>query len=112
VRDLLVVRPWTLLGGGLFVSAATALVPLVAGLPPLDQRAWSLRPPLLGDVKVTSATVFDSGVFLIVVGLVLMVLEGLGDDPSPEHGTHVPADATAGPAHEGRLGSEDRGEVA
>jgi multicomponent Na+:H+ antiporter subunit A len=80
VRGLLVVQPWTMLGGGLLVSAGTALVPMLAGLAPLDQRAWSLHPPILGDVKVTSATFFDTGVFLIVVGLVLMVFEGLADD--------------------------------
>jgi multisubunit Na+/H+ antiporter MnhB subunit len=83
VHHLLVVPPWTLLGGGLAVSATTALVPVLAGLPALDQRAWTLNPPLLGEVKVTSATIFDSGVFLIVVGLVLMVFEGLGDDTTP-----------------------------
>ena len=37
--------------------------------------------PLLGDVKVTSALAFDIGVYLVVVGLVLMVFEAFGDDP-------------------------------
>ena len=33
-----------------------------------------------GTVKVSSALVFDIGVYLVVVGLVLMVFEAFGDD--------------------------------
>ena len=38
----------------------------------------SLRLPVLGDVKVVSALAFDTGVFLVVVGLVLGLLRTLG----------------------------------
>jgi multicomponent Na+:H+ antiporter subunit A len=99
VLDLLPVRPWTILGSGLLLSAATTAVPMLWGKAPLDQRAWSFEPPLLGDLKVTSATAFDAGVFLIVVGLVLMVFEGLGDEPPTERET-----AAGSPA--GRGGTE------
>jgi multicomponent Na+:H+ antiporter subunit A len=43
-----------------------------------------LHPPLLGTVKVSTATVFDIGVYLVVLGLALMMFESFGDDPSPE----------------------------
>ena len=33
--------------------------------------------PLLGEVKVTSALAFDTGVYLVVVGLVLMTLRAI-----------------------------------
>jgi multisubunit Na+/H+ antiporter MnhB subunit len=80
VRDLLHARPWTFLSIGMLLVVGTALVPVVAGSAPLDQDAveWSWQ--VIGKVKVTSATIFDSGVYLIVVGLVLMIFEGLGDD--------------------------------
>ena len=42
--------------------------------------------PVLGEVKVTSALFFDAGVYLLVVGLVLMVFEAFGDDPKLDAG--------------------------
>jgi len=81
--DILVVgrvRPWTFLSAGLALAAGSALWPLAAGGPPLDQRAAEWSAPLLGEVKFTTATVFDTGVYLIVVGLVLMIFEGLGGE--------------------------------
>ena len=80
VRSTFRVRPWTVLGVGLALAATTALVPLLFGDGPLDNAkvAWDL--PVLGTVKATSAVFFDSGVYLVVVGLVLMVFEALGDD--------------------------------
>lgn len=80
VRALFALRPWTLLSVGLAVVVGTALVPLVLGDGPLNQEAYELHVVLLGKVKATTATVFDAGVYLIVVGLVLMIFEGLGDE--------------------------------
>jgi multicomponent Na+:H+ antiporter subunit A len=54
---------------------------------PLDHEAYGLHPALLGDVKVTTAAVFDGGVYLIVVGLLLMVLEALGEGVGEGVGT-------------------------
>lgn len=77
-------RPWLLPSAGLMLAAGTAIWPLFVGAEPLDQRAFEWHVPLLGDVKVTTATIFDTGVYLIVVGLILMIFEGLGDDALPE----------------------------
>jgi multisubunit Na+/H+ antiporter MnhB subunit len=78
VHEAVPARPWLFLSAGLAVSAASALVPIALGDEPLDQRAFAWDVPVLGDLKVTTATVFDTGVYLIVLGLVLMVFEGLG----------------------------------
>jgi multicomponent Na+:H+ antiporter subunit B len=80
VRALARVRPWTVLGTGLLVAAGTALVPLVAGDALLQHGAIELDPPVLGPIKVASTLLFDIGVFAVVVGLVLMVLEAFGDE--------------------------------
>jgi multisubunit Na+/H+ antiporter MnhB subunit len=80
VRNLLRVPPWMFLSAGLLLAAGTALASVLFGGAALDQDAVEWTLPLLGKVKVTSATVFDSGVYLIVVGLILMVFESLGDD--------------------------------
>lgn len=79
VRSIFRIRPWSFLSLGLLLVLATALVPLATGGEPLDQGAWAAELAVLGEVKATSAAVFDSGVYLIVVGLVLMAFEGLGE---------------------------------
>jgi multicomponent Na+:H+ antiporter subunit A len=84
VRSIFRIRPWSFLSLGLLLVLGTALLPLFGGGPPLDQWAWEAEVALLGKVKATSATVFDSGVYLIVVGLVLMAFEGLGESQVTE----------------------------
>ena len=80
VRSTLPVRPWTVLAIGLGLAASMAVVPLVLGDAPLDNAKIDWNLPLLGHLKATSAVFFDSGVYLVVVGLVLMIFEALGDD--------------------------------
>ena len=84
VRAASPVRAWTILGGGLLVATVTAAAPLLIGEPVLHsaQADWHL--PVFGDLHVTTATIFDAGVYLVVVGLVLMVFEAFGDDPEDD----------------------------
>jgi multisubunit Na+/H+ antiporter MnhB subunit len=81
VRSLTRAHPWTVLGAGLLVAALTAMIPVVFGDPVLRSYEAELELPVLGDVKLTTSLVFDVGVYLVVVGLVLMVFESFGDDP-------------------------------
>jgi len=83
VRRLSRSQPWTVLGSGVLIAAAVALVPLLLGGAVLETGSLTLTPPLLGTVKLTSALAFDVGVYLAVVGLALMVFESFGDDPRP-----------------------------
>ncbi|MAT07461.1 MAG: hypothetical protein CL424_20745 [Acidimicrobiaceae bacterium] len=76
-------KPWNVLGTGLAVSVTTALVPLILGESFLEHAKWEDTLPLLGKVKVTSALPFDIGVYLVVVGLVLMAYEAFGEDAVP-----------------------------
>lgn len=84
LRSVVRVRPWMLLGSGLVVAVGSALAPLLLGDAPLDQRAFEWDLPLLGHLKLTTATAFDTGVYVLVVGLILMVLDGLGEDAGEE----------------------------
>lgn len=88
VRSVTTIPPWTFLGVGLALAAGTALAPLLIGDAPLDQRAFEWDIAAFGHVKLTTATFFDSGVYLIVIGLLLMVFEGLGEsfDGPDDHG--------------------------
>ena len=71
-------HPGLPLGLGLLVSALTGVVALLAGGQFLESGYVTYVLPLLGEVKVTSALAFDSGVYLVVVGLVLGLLRTLG----------------------------------
>ncbi len=82
VRTLVRPKPWTILGTGLLVAGITTAVPLLTGRPILDNGYWKLDPPLLEPVGISSALAFDLGVYLVVVGLVFMAFEALGDDRS------------------------------
>ncbi len=48
----------------------------------LDIAAGSVALPLIGDVTLSSALAFDVGVYLTVVGMVLMAFEAFGDSPA------------------------------
>jgi multicomponent Na+:H+ antiporter subunit A len=75
-------RAWTVLGVGLLLAAATATIPLLAGGSVLEVGLATLALPAIGETKVSSALAFDTGVYLAVVGMVLMAFEAFGDDPT------------------------------
>ncbi len=80
VRALLPVRPWVVLGSGLAVAVGTALTPILLGGAVLEHALFTIDLPLIGMLKATSALPFDIGVYLVVVGLVLMAYEAFGED--------------------------------
>jgi hypothetical protein len=87
VRRTLRASPPTVIGVGLLFGVGTALVPLLTDHGVLDHGKLTVSAPLMGEAKVTSALSFDTGVFLVVVGLVAMLLESFGgpdDDPRDE----------------------------
>ncbi len=75
-------KPWTVLGVGLLLAAVTAGFPLLVGGSVLDVAYAKVTVPLLGPTSLSSALAFDTGVYLTVVGVVLMVFEAFGDDPA------------------------------
>lgn len=83
VRGLLRVPPWSVIGAGLLLATTAAAVPAVLGGAVLEQGYVTLDAPLLGEIKATSALVFDTGVFAVVVGMVLMAFEALGEAEAP-----------------------------
>lgn len=67
-----------LLGTGLMISVGTGLGGLVLGSDVLDSAVFHTRLPLFGEVHVPSSVLFDFGVYLLVLGVVLDVLRSLG----------------------------------
>jgi multicomponent Na+:H+ antiporter subunit A len=97
VRRATPVRAWTILGTGLIVAALTAAVPLLFGDPVLDSAKATWHLPVVGEVHATTAAIFDTGVYLVVVGLVLMVFEAFGDDPEADEALAAEAADEVGP---------------
>jgi multisubunit Na+/H+ antiporter MnhB subunit len=83
VRSLLRVQPWSVIGAGLVLATGAAIVPTFFGGGPLAQDFVTWTVPVLGTVKPTTALVFDTGVYAVVVGMVLMAFEALGEDEPP-----------------------------
>jgi multisubunit Na+/H+ antiporter MnhB subunit len=71
-------RPNGLLALGLLLACGSAAAPLLFGGPILEVFTATATLPVFGKVKFASYLVFESGVFLIVVGLVLSVVAALG----------------------------------
>ncbi len=67
-----------LMGLGLLLATGTGMASWFAGGQLLESGSvvWNL--PILGKVKIFSVLAFDMGVFLVVIGLVVAVLNGLG----------------------------------
>ena len=70
--------PGILMGIGLFISSATAVYGVIAGGAALQSTILKATVPLLGDLKFVTSSIFDIGVYLIVIGLVLDVLRAMG----------------------------------
>ncbi|MGD9753734.1 MAG: MnhB domain-containing protein [Acidimicrobiia bacterium] len=80
VRALVPLAPMSLLGAGLVLANLTGVAAWLAGGAFLESATWSWDLPVLGTVKTSSALAFDTGVYLVVVALVLMVLRTLGEE--------------------------------
>jgi multicomponent Na+:H+ antiporter subunit A len=84
VRSRTRFRPWTVLGTGLLLAAVTAAAPMLRGGSILDVAYRSVDVGPLGTLGLTSALAFDTGVYLTVVGMVLMAFEAFGDQVPDE----------------------------
>lgn len=72
------IRPGTLLGIGMILATTAALVPVAFGGTILQTTVFDLVLPIFNEVHVATALFFDTGVYLIVIGLVLDILTSLG----------------------------------
>ena len=68
-------RRW--IAGGLLCALGTGLGSMVLGYPFMTTHTAHLTLPLFGEVHLASATFFDLGVFLLVVGATLLMLTAI-----------------------------------
>ncbi|HLR46423.1 MAG TPA: MnhB domain-containing protein [Deinococcales bacterium] len=79
-RGLLLVRPLVLIPAGLLLAAISGSAPLLFGQPFLKGWHGSVTLPLFGQVELSSALAFDGGVFLVVIGATITIIDLLADD--------------------------------
>jgi multicomponent K+:H+ antiporter subunit A len=63
---------------GLAIAGATGFGAWAFGRPFMTSAHGHVHLPIVGDVEWASAALFDLGVFLVVVGTVMLMLDGLG----------------------------------
>ncbi|MBT8211846.1 MAG: DUF4040 domain-containing protein, partial [Acidimicrobiia bacterium] len=73
-----------LLAVGVLLVTGTALASLLLGNALLEHHTWEFDLPALGTVKTTSALVFDTGIYLVVVGVVATLIEVLVGEPDDQ----------------------------
>jgi multicomponent Na+:H+ antiporter subunit A len=93
-----------LLGSGLLLAAGTAASSLVFGLTVFESSWFEVDVPVLGTLSIGTSTLFDIGVYLVVVGLVLDILRALGAevDRQQEEADEASGDDSDGDAGGGR----------
>ena len=78
LREAAPLSAGALLGTGLALAAVSAVVPLMLGGQVFQSAIIQVWLPVFGDIKFVTSTIFDIGVYIVVVGLVLDVLRSLG----------------------------------
>jgi multisubunit Na+/H+ antiporter MnhB subunit len=69
--------PPALIASGVTLAVGSGLVALLAGDEFLESTIRHVDIPLIGDVKLVSTGVFDTGVYVLVIGVVILVLSNL-----------------------------------
>lgn len=68
------IDPIVLIGLGLAIAATVGLVSLAVDGSFLESAIWKYDVPVVGEVKFVSSSLFDIGVHVLVVGVVMAVL--------------------------------------
>ncbi|QBE62145.1 monovalent cation/H+ antiporter subunit A [Pseudoduganella lutea] len=102
VETRLRLRPHRWIGWGLVCACGTGIGAWLFGYPFLTSHTAHVTLPLLGELHVPSAFVFDLGVFLVVVGTTMLILVALAHQSlrsrRPQPGAVRNADLAAAPA--------------
>ena len=78
-----------LAASGVLIASLTGLASLLLGYPLLTSAHGHVPIPLLGDLELASAMLFDLGVYFAVVGGSLLILGQLGH---LGYSSHLPED--------------------
>jgi multicomponent Na+:H+ antiporter subunit B len=79
-RRMLRIEEHQLIGIGLLFAAGAGVIALVAGAPFLSTYWIEIPIPAMGTLKLGTPLLFDIGVYLTVVGVVLMIIHSLAEE--------------------------------
>jgi len=82
-----------MIGAGVLIAAATGIGAMVMEHPFLTSTFTHVHLPLIGEFEIASAMAFDTGVFLTVVGAVMLALANLSR--MGRRTAHLPINQTA-----------------
>ena len=94
LREATPISAGTLLGIGLATAALSGAAPVLLGGQVFQSAIIEFWLPVFGDIKFVTSTIFDIGVYIVVVGLVLDVLRSLGAEID-EHFEERPCNSTS-----------------
>lgn len=72
------IRPPVVIGTGLAVALVTGLVPVAFGGAVLSSAKLAVDVPVLGSIELQTSVFLDTGVYLLIVGVVLDLLRSMG----------------------------------
>lgn len=78
LSDRMPLRGSSVLGTGLLLATASAVTPMAFGAVFMESFIWSFDLPLIGTVKLVTVLFFDTGVYLVVAGMALTLLQAFG----------------------------------
>ena len=78
-KPLLSFAPKALIPWGLLLAFLTGVVPMALGEPFLTSAFGYLQWPFIGEFEWATAVFFDTGVFLVVIGATLTIIDLLAD---------------------------------
>ncbi|WP_413615917.1 monovalent cation/H+ antiporter subunit A [Halomonas cupida] len=101
-------QPVAILGVG--IATLTGIGSWLFGAPFLTSSYGHFHIPLVGDIELATALLFDLGVYLAVVGATLMILANLGKVTTPHRPVKVDPEILARGLHRVDEKSEDKNE--
>ncbi|EOT30605.1 Na(+)/H(+) antiporter subunit B [Enterococcus saccharolyticus] len=69
-----------LIGIGLLLAVCTGTLSVIFGYPFLTQFFDYFQLPVFGEIELTTALLFDLGVYLVVVGVALTIILAIAED--------------------------------
>lgn len=80
IRSTVTINYIQLIAAGLLFGSLTGLIAIVFGDPYLTQYFDYFNIPVFGEVELTTALLFDLGVYFVVVGGALTIITAIAED--------------------------------
>ena len=80
VREIVPVNFRLVGAAGVMIAVSTGFLGFFTGGAFLTQSAYDVRLPLLGEVHLATAVLFDIGVFLTVIGTAMTIITSISED--------------------------------